>query len=405
MPSLPTTISVDAFARRLWRGKARPVALAMLFAACSSQARTQDFLGPVGEEIAISPGTQIQQVVNQNPPGTRFLLKAGVHTGQAVTPKDAMVFRGEPGTVMDGQHLTKFAFAGGAVGVLIQDLEITGYLADSTLGAIQGYDARGWTLQNLNVHHNATYGANLRNDFRVLGGTFHHNGRLGIGVTQGANGLIDGVDLSFNNPDTLFDPLWEAGGIKISISDDVTVHGCAVHDNVGPGIWYDGDNRGSVVSANVVTGNTQIGIMYEISLSAVIQGNTISGNGSATTGPNGAGILVSASQDVEVHHNVLVGNANGIIGLQEERGSGRYGRHLVTNLWVHDNDVTLAVGTSGLLDFIRDGTLYTRNNRFDHNAYNITGNSLPFWIDALIRVSRAAWQARGLDPTSTFTGP
>ncbi len=97
---------------------------------------------------------------------------------------------GEPGTVMDGQGATRFAFDGSGLAVRIRDLEMMNYASDSTLGAIQGYNARDWTLENLNVHHNSGYGANLRGHFTVLGGTFHHNGRLGIGVTQSAGGVI-----------------------------------------------------------------------------------------------------------------------------------------------------------------------------------------------------------------------
>jgi parallel beta-helix repeat protein len=316
-----------------------------------------------------------------------------------------MWFRGEPGAVMDGQDVTQFAFNGNGVGVVIRDLEVTRFTADSQLGAIQGYDGRDWVLENLNVHHNRGYGANLRGHFTVLGGSFHHNSRLGIGVHEGAGGIIDGVDLSFNNPDTLFDPLWEAGGIKITASDSVVVRRCFVHNNVGPGIWYDGDNWASVVTDNIVTANSHMGIMYEISLSGTIRGNTVTGNGVANSGPYGAGILVAASQDVEIDHNTLANNSQGIIGIQEERGSGRFGPHLITNLWVHDNNVTLGTGASGLLNYMSDGSLYARNNRFDLNVYTATGDPLPFYIDVTNRVSRSAWQARGLDQNSTFIGP
>ncbi len=120
-------------------------------------------------EVAISPGTDIQHLIDQSPPGTHFVLKAGVHVRQRLNPKDSMQFRGEPGTVMDGQGVTPFAFEGNAVGVKVSDLEITGYAPNCTtngcLGAIQGYDARDWTLQNLHVHHNAGSGADLAGRF------------------------------------------------------------------------------------------------------------------------------------------------------------------------------------------------------------------------------------------------
>ncbi len=52
--------------------------------------------------------------------------------------------------------------------------------------------------------------------------------------------------------------------------------------------WYDGDNRRSVVSDNLVTDNTHVGIMYEISRSGVIRGNTVTGNGTVHKGVYGS---------------------------------------------------------------------------------------------------------------------
>jgi parallel beta-helix repeat protein len=350
--------------------------------------------------------------VNAAPAGTAFTIKAGIHRSQRVTPKSGNTFAGEPGAILDGEGVTWFAFEGNAVGVVIRDLEIRNYATyctttpDNCLGAIQGYDASDWLLENLNVHHNAGAGANLHGRVTVRGGSFHHNARLGLGVSGGTGAVIEGVELAYNNPDRRYDPLWEAGGIKVAASGtQVTVRGCHVHHNVGPGIWFDIDNQGSVIADNLVTANAYAGIFYEISYAGVIQGNTVTGNGTAATGPIGAGILVAASQDVEIHHNVLRDNAAGIVALQENRGSGRLGPYLVTNLWVHDNQVNLTRGASGLLNFMGDGSLYTRNNRFDQNVYDFTGNTLPFLIDALTPVSQSDWRARGQDGNSTFTGP
>jgi parallel beta-helix repeat protein len=363
----------------------------------------------VSSSTVVCPGESIQAKVDAAPPSTAFTIKAGIHRSQRVNPKNGDIFAGEPGAILDGEGITHFAFEGGAVGVQLRDLEIRNYKTycttpDICLGAIQGYDASDWVLENLNVHHNAGLGANLRGRVTVRGGSYHHNARMGIGVSEGAGALIEGVDLSYNNPDRLFDPLWGAGGIKVAVGNGVTVRGCDVHHNVGPGIWFDIDNREGVISDNLVTDNAYAGIFYEISYSGVIQGNTATGNGTATTGPYGAGILISESQDVEVHHNVVRDNADGIVGLQANR-SGQLGPYLITNLWVHDNDVKVTTGSSGLLDFIGDGILYTRNNRFTLNTYDITGNSLPFSINGLVRVSRSTWQAQGLDLNSTFTGP
>jgi hypothetical protein len=60
----------------------------------------------VDEEAAvvITAGQSIQAAVEANPPDTRFLIKAGRHHGQTITPKDGMSFIGEPGAVLDGEE-------------------------------------------------------------------------------------------------------------------------------------------------------------------------------------------------------------------------------------------------------------------------------------------------------------
>ena len=61
----------------------------------------------------IQPGMSIQAAVDANPPGTSFLLKAGVHRLQQVNPKSGNSFTGEPGTVVSGaRELTNFTRSG-----------------------------------------------------------------------------------------------------------------------------------------------------------------------------------------------------------------------------------------------------------------------------------------------------
>lgn len=54
------------------------------------------------EPVSIWPGTAIQPLVNQNPEGTLFYLRAGVHRLQSITPKNGQVFLGEDGAVLNG---------------------------------------------------------------------------------------------------------------------------------------------------------------------------------------------------------------------------------------------------------------------------------------------------------------
>ena len=52
---------------------------------------------PPGDAIAISPGTDIQALVDKHPAGTPFVLKSGTHRLQTIRPKDGMSFYGEVG--------------------------------------------------------------------------------------------------------------------------------------------------------------------------------------------------------------------------------------------------------------------------------------------------------------------
>jgi len=52
--------------------------------------------------IPVPVGANVQQLVDANPPGTRYLLGAGIHRAQSVVPKDGDVLAGEPGAVLNG---------------------------------------------------------------------------------------------------------------------------------------------------------------------------------------------------------------------------------------------------------------------------------------------------------------
>lgn len=63
--------------------------------------------------VRLEVGDDFQQIVNSHPPGTRFVIAAGLHRLQEVTPKDGQVFTGERGAVMSGAKiLTNFTRQG-----------------------------------------------------------------------------------------------------------------------------------------------------------------------------------------------------------------------------------------------------------------------------------------------------
>ena len=70
-------------------------------------------IGRSGISVSISPGTMIQDEVNEHPAGTTFVLRAGVFRMQSITPKSGDIFEGQPGAVLNGsQLLTSFTRSG-----------------------------------------------------------------------------------------------------------------------------------------------------------------------------------------------------------------------------------------------------------------------------------------------------
>jgi hypothetical protein len=62
--------------------------------------------GPAGPPpVPISAGSDLQQVVNSHPEGATFLLKAGIHRLQSITPREHQEFIGEPGTILSGARV------------------------------------------------------------------------------------------------------------------------------------------------------------------------------------------------------------------------------------------------------------------------------------------------------------
>ena len=71
---------------------------------------------PPGDSyVTILPGQNIQGFVNLAPEGAAFLLGAGVHRMQTISPKNRQVFLGEAGAILSGARVvTSFSRAGSA---------------------------------------------------------------------------------------------------------------------------------------------------------------------------------------------------------------------------------------------------------------------------------------------------
>ena len=133
------------------------------------------------------------------------------------------------------------------------------------------------------------------------------------------NSIISGA-----NTAGAYDPGNEAGGIKLVTVYNSTLSGNTISGNNGPGIWYDGQSSGSVVTGNHVSFNTHAGIMIETNLSATVTGNDVWESGWGTSDYTafagwGGCILNSSSAQTVFSNNVLAWCPAGIGFIEQGR--------------------------------------------------------------------------------------
>lgn len=241
-------------------------------------------------------------------------------------------------------------------------------------GGIMNNGHSRWTIQDNVLWDAHGQSVHLRGGFghRVVANDIGWAGQLGVGLSEGATDvLIQGNRIHHNNTED-FEPGWEAGGLKALGAIRLTLDGNEVHENLGTGLWCDGDCNGAVFSGNRVYHNTNVGLHFEISDGASISGNAVWENGwDYDEWGWGAGILISTSKNVEVFHNVVAWNADGISVIEQGRGRGRS----ATNVGVYDNVIAVTnqpprYGLAWLSDY-RPHRLYDSgsNNRGERNAY------------------------------------
>lgn len=363
--------------------------------------------------VNIPAGASIQAYVNANPNGTTFSLSAGTYSNQTVTPKTGNVFIGALGSggtrlsIMDGQNSAQYAFAlSSPANVTLRNLIIHNYNSPLQHGAVGGPRSRssmndtGWTVDNCEVRYCNGAGIYAGSGWIVRNSFIHHNGQIGI-KALGTTILYENCEVSFNNAEN---NVWghEAGGSKFVGTNGLTVRGCYVHDNNGPGLWTDINNINVIYENNRSIDNVAMGIFHEISFSCIIRNNIVQGNGPAPGSVSPyvtAGIVISASEDVEIHNNTVTGNANGIVLMQQNRGpeGGHNAPYVLRDVNTHDNVVS--GGRTGAIQDVGDNAIFTsRNNTFENNDYSST---VFVWQNA--DKTFAQWQAYGHDDTGSYT--
>ncbi|VAW07488.1 hypothetical protein MNBD_ACTINO02-844 [hydrothermal vent metagenome] len=445
---------------------------------------------PPPDPITVSPGLDVEALVNGAPAGTAFIFEPGTYRGVSIKPKDAMSFVAQPGAIFNGSEIidsfvqqgnvwvatgitaqgrvhgeciaeapmcsapediyidsvlsqqveqanavgpgtfhidyesdtltigddptgrvvelstTQFAFSGTASDITIDGFVIEKFANPAQTGAIQSMDNRGlgrrWRIANNEVRLNHGVGIKVGAESLVEQNRVYENGQLGIGTgPNGFDNIIRDNEV-YANTTIGFVPGYETGGMKLTTQARLLVERNYVYANAGPGIWVDIDNIDVTVADNIVEDNFGPGIFHEISYRAIIRDNTVTGNGFGwTQWVYGAGILVAHSRNVLVTGNTVKDNRLGVIGLQQDRGTGAYGARELRNLLVSDNIIVAKEGSSGIAEDIGNDAVFSDwNNRFELNTYYLTTDEYFLWMGKTLDFTD--WNSLGNDEEGTI---
>ena len=411
--------------------------------------------------VTLSRGENIQLAVTAAPPGTAFVLLAGVYRMQSIVPKDGDTFTGQGSVVLNGSEVLSFqadrsgsrfwvasalsnsvrsgvcnsthplcgyvqdlfidgtlqtlvssntnlqpgtwyfdrvhnqvyiptapanhvielgietyAFTGSATGVQINNIAVEKYATPAHSGTLGGFPrGSNWIANHVESRWNHGTGINLGPGSQILNSFIHNNGQMGIEIVGGTGSNVLNNEISFNNY-AGFDQGWEAGGSKLWATTNLVVKSNNVHDNNGMGLWTDGGNVNTLYDSNTVTNNFNEGIKHEISYSAVISNNIVKGNGySPSVWLGNAQICIQNSSNVEVRGNSVevpvASGGNGIVIINQNRGTGTLGPLVSANDYVHNNTITYLgpLGFSGTAD--DTGGKPPTGDSFDYNQYTV----------------------------------
>jgi parallel beta-helix repeat protein len=262
--------------------------------------------------VAVPAGANVQRFVDSYPAGTRFCLYAGVHAiVRAITPKSGNTFVGEYGAVLDGSGWNTDDSTQAAFRAHNQDID------DVTIRnlVIRNMPQRGihsftWASDRWTVEYNEITGNRVGvlvpNASVVRHNYIHHNvanSSSPIPAERGGGYIVyEARDVVFDSNELAYNGREQ----KVTVSTNITFRGNFVHHNVENGIWYDGDNVGSVIERNIVEDNRGAGIFYEISGEARIHNNVVRRSGDI-------GVFISTSKNTDIRGNTLEDNFRGIV--------------------------------------------------------------------------------------------
>jgi hypothetical protein len=263
--------------------------------------------------VVVAPGSALQAEIDAHPPGTTFVIGAGLHRLQQATPKDGDAFIGEPGAVLSGALALTALQADGAWTAAVPPLD----------GQVHGYCEPGYE----GSRHPEDLFIDDRPLTRVLSADAVGPGRWFYDREAGLARFADDpagkrLELSFARR-AFAGP---ATGVTIrgltvekyavppqmgAIGDQYpaqgwTVRDCEIRWNHGVGI---GAASGWTVVGNDVHDNGEMGVCGG-GLDILVEGNRIAGNNFArfSGGWEGGGAKFVGTTALIVRGNRIVGN-------------------------------------------------------------------------------------------------
>ncbi|HWC66453.1 MAG TPA: right-handed parallel beta-helix repeat-containing protein [Acidimicrobiales bacterium] len=240
--------------------------------------------------IVVPPGDNSR--IDWTQAGTTYWLAPGVHTlggGEfdQIIPGRGATFIGGPGAVLDGRRMNRYAFTQQAPDVRIAYLTIRGFGrgADNHNEAVVNHDAGDdWIVEHNTIADNDGAGVFLGDGNVLRSNCLQDNGQYGFSAYEpdGVRDVsVEGNEIVGNNRDdweTRIEDCGCSGGAKFWDTEGAVVAGNWVHDNHGPGLWADYNNRDFVFERNYFEGNADEALFYEVSYNAVIRHNTFRRN-------------------------------------------------------------------------------------------------------------------------------
>lgn len=359
----------------------------------------------------INPGTDINATATGASAGDTFILTTGTFSNQKILPLDGQTFIGQEGVILDGGSSTDYCFYyDDAVrhprGVTLRNFTIQNYTGGSGRGAILGDNTVQWVIDHVEITLSGGRGIETGPGMILRSCYIHGNQLEGINGYQSTGLCIEDCEISnnntsHNNPDT---GSGEGSGMKLGTCSSVRVRNTFVHDNYGPGLWFDADCYDiQVVGCNTLR-NTHRGIQVEISDTVLLSGNLHVLDGVGQALPGAAAVFISSSSNVEITGCTALRCGNGISAYTDaSRGTGPNGVREVRNLNVHDNLIRQNTGVVAGLQDSASGTQYflSKGNVFDGNTYEQPFSNTGAFLWMNNSRTWGQWQKFGLDHNGT----